>query len=127
MRVTPTLSLPSALTATVPDNVAPFAGEVIDVEGATVSLLVVTLTIADVPVLFAASYARVCSVCAPFVAVTLFQLHEYGEVVSVDCTAPSRRNSTFVTARSSLAEAATVMVPVTDAPSASRPRSGTAI
>jgi hypothetical protein len=78
-----------------------------------VPLLTVTLIVDEVPTLFAASYAFATSVCAPFVAVVVFQLHAYGDVVSVDCNAPSSRNSTFVTATLSLAFAVTLIVALT--------------
>jgi hypothetical protein len=52
----------------------------------------------------------------PFAAVVVFQLHEYGDVVSVACSTPSRRISTLVTPTLSDADAATVVVPETVAP-----------
>src|SRR5689334_8527252 len=81
-----------------------------------VPLLTVTLTVDDVPMLFAASYALATSACAPLVAVVVFQLHAYGEEVSVDCSTPSRRNSTLVTPTLSLALAVTLTVADTVAP-----------
>ena len=53
-------------------------------------LLTVTFTVVDVPTFSAASYAFDVSECDPFVAVVVSQLQEYGEVVSVDFSAPSR-------------------------------------
>ena len=75
-----------------------------------------TLMIADAPLFAAASYALACSECAPLAAAVLSQLHAYGEVVSVDASAPSRRNSTRVTPTLSLAVAVTVVGPVIVAP-----------
>src|SRR5690348_8669180 len=66
-------------------------------------LLTVTFTAAEVVLLFAASNAFDVSACAPFDAPVVLQLHAYGEVVSVDCSAPSRKNSTRVTPTLSLA------------------------
>src|ERR1700693_3315968 len=79
---TPTLSAAVADTVTLaPDTVAPVVGAVIDTVGGVVSaLLTVTLTAAEVVVLPAASRATAVSVCAPLVAVVLFQVIEYGEV-----------------------------------------------
>ena len=114
--VTPTSSVADAVTLAVPDTVAPFAGVVIDVAGAVVSLSTVTLTVVDDPTFPAASLARDCSVCAPFDAVVVFQLHAYGELASVATTAPSSRNSTLVTPTSSVADAVTLAVPDTVAP-----------
>jgi len=57
---TPTLSLAFAVTETVPFTVAPFAGAVIDTAGGVVSgllLLTVTVTVALVVLLPAASFA----------------------------------------------------------------------
>ncbi len=54
--MTPTLSLAVAVIAIVPLTVAPFAGAVIEVVGGVVSaLFTVTLTVALVPTLLAAS------------------------------------------------------------------------
>src|SRR5215212_4378139 len=80
------------------------------------TLFTVTLTLTERPLLFAASYAFEINVCAPFAAPAVFQLHEYGAVVAVDCSAPSRRNSTFVTPTLSDALAVTFAVPETVAP-----------
>ena len=79
-----------AVTLVVPETIAPFVGAVIDVVGAVVSLFTVTFTAADALLLPAASYAIVVNACAAFVDAVVFQLHAYGEVVSVDCSAPSR-------------------------------------
>src|SRR5690349_6663292 len=76
-------------------------------------LLTVTLTVADVPTLLAASYAFATSACAPFDAVVVSQLHAYGEVVSVDLSTPSSQNSTCVTPTLSVAVAVTLVVPLT--------------
>src|ERR1051325_6564857 len=81
-----------------------------------VPLLTVTVIVDDVPTLFAASYAFATSECDAFVAVVVFQLHEYGEVASVDWSAPSSQNSTFDTPTLSLALALTLTVAETVAP-----------
>jgi hypothetical protein len=78
---------------TVPFTVAPEAGfEIATVGGVTsaTTLFTVTLTFAELPTFPAASYALVESVCAAFVAAVVFQLHVYGDVVSVCCNDPSR-------------------------------------
>src|SRR5215212_968372 len=81
-----------------------------------VPLLTVTVIVEDVPTLFAASYAFAIKECDAFVAVVVFQLQEYGEAVSVACSAPSSQNSTFVTPMLSLAFAFTLTVAETVAP-----------
>src|SRR6266850_7129515 len=80
----------------------------------------VTATVPDVVVLPAASRARADSVCAPFATVTVFQLSEYGAVVtSAPSAAPSSRNCTPATATLSDAVADTVTAaPETVAPAA---------
>ena len=108
---TPTLSAAFAATATLaPDTVAPVVGAVIDTVGGVVSaLLTVTLTAAEVAVLPAASRATAVSVCAPLVAVVLFQVIEYGAVVtSAPRLAPSSLNCTPATPTLSAAFADTV-------------------
>src|SRR5687768_10845805 len=75
-----------------------------------VPLLTVTLMVDDVPMLFAASYAFATSGCAAFVARVVFQLQAYGEAVSVACSTPSTRNSTFVTPTLSVALTVTLTV-----------------
>src|SRR3954447_6263415 len=81
-----------------------------------VGLLTVTLTATDVPTLSAASYAFAVSECEPFATDVESQLYEYGEVVSVDLSAPSTYNSTFVTPTLSEAVALMETVPTTVAP-----------
>src|SRR5687768_17500830 len=81
-----------------------------------VPLNTVTFTVLDVPMLFAASYGFATRECDAFDDNVVFQLQAYGEVVSVDCNTPSRRNSTFVTPTLSLAFAVTFVVPLTVAP-----------
>src|SRR5207248_4390956 len=65
---TPTLSAAFALTLTLPDTVAPFAGDVIETDGAVVSLKTVTVTAAEVVRLPAASRAIAVSACDALVA-----------------------------------------------------------
>ncbi len=60
------------MMAASPASEAPATGDVTDTVGAVVSLDAVTLMMADVAVLFAASRARADSVCGPFAAVALF-------------------------------------------------------
>ena len=89
------MSLALAVIVTVPLTVEPAVGAVIEQEGGVVSLpppllLTVTVTVADVPMLLAASYAFVTRLCEPFAVDVDVQLHEYGEVVSVLWSAPSR-------------------------------------
>ena len=50
----------------------------------------VTLTVEEVPTLFAASYAFESRECEPFAAAVVSQLQAYGDVVSVDFRAPAR-------------------------------------
>jgi hypothetical protein len=119
-RVTPTLSLALAVTVVVPLTFAPAAGEVIDVAGASVSgagpLLTDTVTVVDCPTLFAASYARDCSVWLPFASVVVFQLKLYGDALSVNASAPSIQSSTRVTPTLSVAVAVTSVVALTLVP-----------
>src|SRR5207247_1366388 len=71
--------------AAVPDTVAPFVGAVIETTGGVVSgavLETVTVTVADVAVLPAASRATAVSVCVPFGAVVVSHESEYGAVMS---------------------------------------------
>src|SRR5262245_44407403 len=117
---TPTASLALAVTVTVPLTDAPEAGEVIDTVGAVVStLFTVTLRLADVVVLPAASRATAVITCAPLLAVSVSQLREYETVVSsVPTLTPSTRNCPPATPTLSLDVAASVTVPLTAAPSA---------
>ena len=80
-------------------------------------LSTVTLTTVATPVLPAASRARADSVCGPLLAVVVFQLMEYGEVVSsAPRVAPSRRNCTPTTPTLSVAVALSVTVALTVLP-----------
>jgi hypothetical protein len=72
---TPTLSLALAVTEIVPLTVAPFAGALIDTVGGVVSdvlLLTVTVTVALVVALPAASLAIARTVCDPLLDVVVF-------------------------------------------------------
>src|SRR5205823_1235260 len=118
---TPTLSLVVAVTvAAVPDTVAPFVGAVIETTGGVVSgtvLETVTVTVADVAVLPAASRATAVNVCVPFDAAVVSHVMEYGAVVaSAPRSMPSSLNCTPATPTLSLAFALTVTVPVRLAP-----------
>ena len=77
---TPTLSEAVAETVTAaPETVAPLAGAVMETVGGVVSeaaLLTVTVTVAEVLVLPAASRATAVSVCEPVATVVLFQVTE---------------------------------------------------
>jgi vacuolar-type H+-ATPase subunit I/STV1 len=87
--------------------------------GAVVSLKTVTFTDADVPMLFAASYALVVNACVPFVSAVVSRLKLYGLLVSVPASEPSTYNSTLVTLKLSDALAVTAaVVPLTVALSA---------
>jgi hypothetical protein len=66
--------------------------------------------------LFAASNARTVSEWVPFAAPVVFHDAEYGDVVSLESSAPSTRKSTRVTPTLSLAFAWMLMVPLTVAP-----------
>src|SRR6185436_724350 len=75
--------------------------------------------VAEVVWLPAASRARALSVCVPLLAEALFQLIEYGAVVSSAPSAtPSSRNCTPTTPTLSLALAVTLTVALTVAPPA---------
>jgi hypothetical protein len=78
---------------TVPFTVAPLAGFEIATVGAVTSattLFTVTETFAELPTFPAASYALVDRTWEAFVALVVFQLQVYGDVVSVCCKDPSR-------------------------------------
>src|SRR5262245_38591989 len=118
---TPTLSAAEAARVTVPDTVAPLAGEVIDTVGGVVSgggaLFTVTLTAAEVRVLPAASGAMAVSVCVPLALPAVLHETEYGALVSsAPRFLPSTRKRTPATPTLSEALAVTVMVPETVAP-----------
>src|SRR5262245_35022138 len=120
-RVTPTASEAVADTVTVPLTVAPAVGAVRETVGGVVSvgggaLLTVTPTPGALPMFPAASKARALRVWAPLAADVVFHEAVYGAVVSVDSSAPSARNSTFVTPTASEAVAEIVAVPLTVAP-----------
>ena len=84
-----------------------------------VELETVTVTGLDVPRLPAASRARACRVCWPFGADAVFQVIEYGAVVSsAPRGAPSSRNCTPATPTLSLALAETATFPETMVPGA---------
>jgi hypothetical protein len=83
------------VTFTVPETLAPLAGAVTLTAGGVVSgggaLETVTVTVADVAVLPAASHAWAVSVCVPFATVVLFQEAVYGaEVSAAPRAVPSR-------------------------------------
>ena len=59
----------------VPETVEPPAGEVMVVEGAVASFLIVTVTGDDTPTLFAASYALLCRVYDPSAICAVSQLN----------------------------------------------------
>jgi hypothetical protein len=81
-------------------------------------LSTVTFTAADTVVFPAASRARAVTACGPLLAVVVFHVTEYGEVVSsAPSAAPSNRNCTPATATLSAAVAVTVVaVPCTVVP-----------
>jgi hypothetical protein len=80
-------------------------------------LATVTITLALVALLPAASLATALSVCEPLLAVVVFHDAEYGDEVSrLPRLAPSTRNCTLATATLSEAFAVIVMVPVTPDP-----------
>jgi hypothetical protein len=84
-----------AVTVTVPDTVAPEAGDVIDTVGGGVlfALFTVTVIVALIPVWPALSWAAARSVCDPLLALVLSQEYEYGAVVTTLPTlAPSNSN-----------------------------------
>src|SRR5919201_6397818 len=77
----------------------------------------VTVVAADVAVFPERSRATAVTVCWPSSTAVVFQLTEYGTVVSSAAMGdPSTKNCTPTTATSSDASALTVAVPLTDAP-----------
>jgi hypothetical protein len=115
--VTPTLSVEAFHVRLICEEEAVVAvrpaGTDGDVESAT-GLLTVTVTPALVVKLLDESAAIARSVCAPLVAVAVFQENAYGEVVSrVPTFAPSNWNRTLATATLSDAFAVTFTVPET--------------
>src|SRR5438094_1120134 len=112
---TPTLSVALAETVIVPATEAPAVGAVSETVGGALST--VTLTTAEVAVFPAASRATAVRVWAPLVVVVLINETEYGTAVtSAPRLAPSRLNWTPPTPTLSVALAATVIVPTTEAP-----------
>ena len=103
---TATLSLAFAVIEMVELTVAPFAGAVIETVGGVVSgllLLTVTVTVALVVLLPAASFAIARNVCDPLLAVAVLHEVENGVAVSrLPRFAPSSWNCTLATARVSL-------------------------
>src|SRR5690606_8587194 len=136
---TPTLSDALTETVTVPLTVAPAAGAVKLTDGRSVSrqrlplplpplplpplppvlLLTVTVTGAGLAVLPAASRATARIVCVPLATVVVFQLIWYGALVSSLPTGlPSTVNQTLLTPTLSVADAASVTVPLSVLPAA---------
>src|SRR5207245_906799 len=108
-----------AVTASVPETVAPATGAVTETDGGVVSFEMVTVTAADVVTLPAASRATAVSVWLPLAVLTVFHDTEWGEVVpSAARLAPSSLNWTPATPTLSLALAVTVTVLDTVAPAA---------
>jgi hypothetical protein len=109
-----------AVTVTVPERLAPFAGAVIETVGGVASgapLFTVTVTLALVVEFPAASFAMAVNVCAPFEVVVVFQDVVYGVAVSsAPRLAPSSWNWTLATPTLSVALADTLTVPDTLAP-----------
>src|SRR5688572_19446632 len=116
--VTAVSSSALAVTVIVPDTVSPETGELMLTVGGVLSLATVIVTGAEVVRLPAASRATAVMVCEPLVAVLVFQVTEYGGVVTSVPAFPSRKNCTPVTAVSSSALAVTVIVPDTVSPDA---------
>src|SRR5687768_4211948 len=73
--------LPLVFTAVTPE----MTGAVVS----AVPLLTVTVTVLDVPLLPAASYAFELSECEPLLAAAVFQENEYGALLSVAARTPS--------------------------------------
>src|SRR2546426_1044200 len=116
---TPTLSDALALIVVVPETVAPFAGAVRLTVGGVVSLSPVTVIVAAVAVLPAASRATAVSVCDALLAVVVSHAIAYGaNMSSTPTSAPSRRDWTPTTPTLSDALALIVVVPETVAPAA---------
>jgi hypothetical protein len=114
----PRSSAAVAVTCTSPVTVAPSAGAVIETVGGT-PLSTLTATCADVVAFPAASRATAVSWWVPLAAVRVFQATKYGaEVSAAPRSAPSSRNWTLATPRSSVALAVTSTVAPTVAPAA---------
>src|SRR5687768_6719090 len=88
--VTAVSSSALAVKVIVPDTVSPEAGELMLTVGGVLSLATVTVTGADVVRLPAASRATAVMVCEPLVALFVFQVTEYGAVVTSVPALPSR-------------------------------------
>src|SRR2546426_546866 len=98
MRGTPTLSEADAVIVTTPDTVCPAVGATTATVGSFVSFDTVTVTGMLEPMLLAASKAWAVRVCDPLVAVVVFQVIEYGGVVTAaPRLAPSSLNWTLTT------------------------------
>ena len=76
------MSAAEAVIVTTPDTVCPAVGEEMATVGGVVSFVTVTVTGALEPMLPAASKACAVRVCDPLVAVVVFELIEYGGVVT---------------------------------------------
>jgi len=90
---TPTLSQALTVMDTLPDTLAPEAGEVMEIRGVLVSAGAATLFTVNktdaLVALPAASRAVAVTVCPPLAADVVFQEHEYGAAVAVQRKAPS--------------------------------------
>src|SRR5262245_16189698 len=119
--VTPTSSLASAETVTVPDT-GPATGAVSATVGGWLSplqvLSTVTCTDGELPWLPAASEARATSVWLPSPESAVFPRIWYGAVASLPTTLPSTSRSTFATPTLSAAVMETGTLPLTVAPPA---------
>src|SRR4051812_23548204 len=110
---TPRSSAALAVTLTVFVSVDPAAGAVTETVGGA-PLSTVTFTVADVVAFPPASRATAVTWWPPFAAVFVFQLVEYGALVSaLPRSLPSSLNCTLATPRLSLALAVTLIVPET--------------
>src|SRR5215217_8534765 len=97
--VTPTASEASAASVTVPETVAPAAGDVTQTVGGVVSLGVAalatrTLTAVEAPQFPAASRAFATIVCCPSATLVEIQLASHGAAPSEATLAPSTYHST---------------------------------
>jgi hypothetical protein len=116
------LSAAVAVTAIVPETAAPLAGDVIVTVGGVVSFVVLstlTVTLALVVELPAASAATALIVWLPLESVVEFSTYANGAAVRLaPAFVPSTRNWTLVTATSSEAAAVTLTLPESLAPAA---------
>jgi hypothetical protein len=91
----PVPGVAEAVTVTVPDNVAPDVGEVIETVVGAAALFTVTLTGAEVTLLFPESVATAVSVCGPLAKAAVLRTRVYGMLVTAEpCATPSTRNCT---------------------------------